>query len=891
MNIFLLCFQTLLEFSNSSTLFIILQTISLTALSTLLIKLFQKTDHAPTITTSTSVLIFFLIPIFAILTENMANIVRFAFPGTWIKVLLSCLAWIIACFKFHSFLLFIEKLIDKNSPIKKYHYPFFIVETILCILHTTDKIYRHIHQTPLNQYSLWLYQAIVIFWIVSIIPSIITIIKKLSSSTLPFLINKQLKTLLYYFLIPQLISIMIEFSPYFIDGKVFHITVFENLSLILMTASIYFCFNRIMQFRFLNISSQVQIKRIIPSSSTFKDALEHINIASNEQELTYITQQFFGDQIGINKTDTTLYIRTSQQPQDRKQQLIECFLSGSTPQNTECIEALCNNKILVSHELEFDEFYTDKSSIITLASFLRSIECDVLVPIISNKKIMGYITIQRKQNNVLYNDDQQNKMIVFAQFLAPAIHLMLQQNLYIGLHETKATKEALYEKTQEINQYKESIKQLLKDRVEHHIGIIFFKNKHFAFKNQEAQKLLGFNPNLETDHPTTATLINFAQQVDKYQTTQTMYITVTNGTKLILTGMPHAEVLSGTLLIVRKPEATDLIKMHIDALKDPSERDYLLYLETTKAGQVINKLLPSSYERFLQTKVILLQSVLQKSTLLIQCSNPDITPIIELIHHLGEQQGLFMLDVQQDTAAGVKLFGINPLMTQTSDQALLERFAQGTIVLHNVEHLDQLSQQKLVQFIKYGIFTPFKSEQRKLSDARIICSTNYEISSLVQEGKVIQELYDELKKRIAIIPSLITMSQEHLSSIIDEYMYNNLQEHGAKTVVALSHKEKETLIARRIVSLFELKQKVLTSMILKAQDKLTLTDQQESTNRFIDTTCPELQLAAQLGKHALKDVQLMKNLWKKLGSQTKIADLLGVNRSSVSRRCKDYHLL
>lgn len=891
MNIFLPYFQSILEFSNSSTLFIILQTISLTALSTLLINLFKKTDNIPTITTSLSTLIFFLIPTIAILAENVSNIARFAFPGSWIKVAFSCLAWTTGCFKFHSFLLFIEKLINKNAPVKPYHYIFFFIESVLCVMVSTDKIYRHIHNAGPGQFSLLLYQAIVMFWVLSILPSIITILKKLSGSEVPFLINKQLKTLLYYFLLPQLVSIFIEFTPLFFSGTPTHITAFENLSLILMTASIYFCFNRIMQFRFLNLSSQVQTKRHIPASSSFKEALEYINIASTNQELTYITQQFFVEQIDINKSEVTLYIRSSEQAQDRKQQLIECFLSNNSTENVECIDALCNGKILVSHELEFDEYYSNKTSIVTLASFLRSIECDVFLPIISNKKILGYITIQRQKTNVLYNDDQQNKMIVFAQFLAPAIHLMLQQNLYVQLQDTKITKEALHEKTQEINQYKESIKQLLKDRVEHHIGIIFFKNKHFAFKNQEAHKLLGLNPNLETDHPTTATLINFAQQVEKYQTTQTMYITVSNGTKLILTGMPHAEVLSGTLLIVRKPEATDLIKMHIDALKDPSERDYLLYLETTKAGQIINKLLPSAYEMFLQTKVILLQAVLQKSVLLIECNNTDINPIIDIIHSLGEQQGLCTIDLKEDHNGGVKLFGINPLMTQTTDQALLERYHQGTIVLQNIEHLDSLSQQKLVQFIKYGIFTPLKSEQRKLSDTRIICSTNYNMASLVQEGKIIPELYEELKKRCITIPSLVTMNHEYLSCIIDEYMYHNLQEHGPKTVVALSQKEKDVLITKRIASLFELKQKVLASMMLKAQDKLSLGDEQTTTNRFIDTASPELQLAAQLGKHALKDVQLMKHLWKKLGSQTKIADLLGVNRSSVSRRCKDYHLL
>ena len=53
---------------------------------------------------------------------------------------------------------------------------------------------------------------------------------------------------------------------------------------------------------------------------------------------------------------------------------------------------------------------------------------------------------------------------------------------------------------------------------------------------------------------------------------------------------------------------------------------------------------------------------------------------------------------------------------------------------------------------------------------------------------------------------------------------------------------------------------------------------------------PELTHASRLGKQALKDQKIMAMLWHKFKSQSKIASLLGVNRSSVNRRCKDYSL-
>ncbi len=53
---------------------------------------------------------------------------------------------------------------------------------------------------------------------------------------------------------------------------------------------------------------------------------------------------------------------------------------------------------------------------------------------------------------------------------------------------------------------------------------------------------------------------------------------------------------------------------------------------------------------------------------------------------------------------------------------------------------------------------------------------------------------------------------------------------------------------------------------------------------------PEIAQAVRLGKKALKDPQIMAMLWKKFKNQNKIATLLGVNRSSVNRRCQEYDL-
>ncbi len=877
-------FQLGINFLATPYFFIPIHVISLILLSQIVINILRQLFTTNNIKSDKTIFIFFLIPIIAAMLDSNGWIIRYFMPKTIVSRLALCIGWIFCCIKSHFFVLFLEKLTEKNFHLKFYHKIIFLIETIISSLFIINMVNLIQGKEPLFL-AINLYYSATVLWLIAIIK----ILQKLSNQKIPLILKKQLKFLFYYFLLPHFILILLEFFPMVLWGQ----KQIESVSAIValfMAIFMYLCFKNIIRFRFLNISKQVQIIRKFSTDIDFKEAIEQVNLASTAQELSYITQQFLNKQFDESKIFTNFYVRAIDQQHDITQQKIEYFLNDSSTNAQESIEVIQQQKILVRHELEFDEFYTDNPKAIELAQFMRSIETDIFIPIVHNKKIIAYVTVIQEEKNILLSQEQLNKIITFSQFLSPAIHLILQKDLYHILQDNKATQEALYEKNQEINQYKESIKQLLKDRIENHIGIIFYKNRHFAFKNAEAQKLLMINPNLDEKHPTTAILLNFVQQIEKYQTTQNMHITVSNGSKIIITGMPQAEANAGILLIIRKPEATDLIKMYIDALKDPSDRDYLLYLQTTHAGKQINKLIPCNDEPFLNIKIELLKSMLQKTILFIQGNEHDRNHISEMIHTLTNNSGLITINIAKDDTSGVKLFGINQLIAQNNDTALLEKYYQGTIVINNIEFLNTIAQQKLVQFIKYGIFTPYKSEQRKFSNARIICSSNYALATLISEQKMVPELASELKKHVLNIPSLITMNEEMVHNLIDQIMYHNLQEYGSNRTAALSFKEKENIIAQRISSFFELQQKIFSSMTLKTQNKLELT-KDLSQQKIIDSTCSELQLAAQLGKHALKDVQLMKKLWDKLGSQTKIAELLGVNRSSVNRRCKDYHLL
>ncbi len=92
----------------------------------------------------------------------------------------------------------------------------------------------------------------------------------------------------------------------------------------------------------------------------------------------------------------------------------------------------------------------------------------------------------------------------------------------------------------------------------------------------------------------------------------------------------------------------------------------------------------------------------------------------------------------------------------------------------------------------------------------------------------------------------------------------------------------------RPLSLREFREKVHQLLMLKSS-KNNLAEITEF-NPAYNLADPDMAQAVRLGKKALKDPQIMALLWSKLKNQNKIATLLGVNRSSVNRRCIEFNL-
>lgn len=724
----------------------------------------------------------------------------------------------------------------------------------------------------------------------------------IQSNQLPRILRKQVKLLLAFAILPFWVTDFMQIGPFIFSLNLSWINtgyLFLSLSNILITSAIFYCSRRMLGLRFLNWSSQVQSPVNINFMEQFKTILDQFSQITSLRELNHITQRFFKESFDIPFNRIRLQLRTSRDQFTRQEDddnqtalLVENFLSTHSDEVCTYIK---NHKILVYDELAFSNFYESTPESRACLTFLDSIQADIFLPVYEKDKMIAYITIDRYARlKEFYTNTEYDQMLIFTRYLGNIINLMQNKNLDILIKQEKELQEELYSKHQEISQYKESIRSFLRNTQHKDIGIIFYKNRRFTFGNKAARDLIKTNPNVQEGHPLSKALKQLAQQIESYKTAQTMYVKDTDGTKLVLSGVPSLEQ-NNIIISVYYPEVTDIIKKQIDILKDPSEWDYLLYLETTKPGKLINQLIPGSGETLLNFKIELLKTALSKKATLLDMPEQDLLQTAELLHHISLRETLHTLDLSQQKNSAqiaITLFGINALFNGGKESAkpLLERLDNiGTLFIKQIHLLDLESQQYLAEFIRYGFFRVFKSDTKISSNVRIICSTNQNLQLLVSQGKFSPELFAELKQTTLTMPSLMTLPEEELGMLADGFSEQAVANQTYKNLLTLSDKDKHRLAFQRPASLQEMKTKI--QQILVQKSKQNDIYQETQFDPAYSVSDPELLHAARLGKKALKDEKTMILLWNKFKNQNKIAAFLGVNRSSVNRRCRQFDLI
>ena len=712
------------------------------------------------------------------------------------------------------------------------------------------------------------------------------------NNKLPKIKKEQLKFLLFYIFIPQFLSDLLTVNPF-----AFSITYkiqnygFKSITTLLFTYAMHYCAQNLFKLRFLNIANQVGSTNDNTFTTDFKPVLEQVSSVSTADELRRIVKQFISNNYTIPEDTISLYIRENNDnnsPTDTTYDYVEQLLQKFVFHDQAVMKTLHDQKIIIQDEVAFSQEYNPTHSQSILLYICQKLEIVAFVPIFQYDRLVGYITVDENARDELFTQREQDELLMFAHYLSNVIYLLSHRDIRNVIAREKTLQADLYQRERELEQYKESMRSCFRSSQDKEIVVILYKSRRFNFRNKAAKDMIGIDPNTEKGHPLANTLKDIVNKVETQQQLKTVTTYNRHKRKIIISAVPELDA-NGIIITAHYPEVTETIHDQVNNLHNPNDWNYLLYLEATNVGQHLEQLLPGKSEQLLNIKISLLQAALSKQPVLLSGAREDTLEFISFLHKASDRDVFHTITLDTPEHNGhimQTIFGSATSGT-LSDPTMLEQLHEnGTLFLENVHFLSFQTQKHISQYLHYGYFQKENSEYKLVSDARIIGASTYPVETLLEQGMMLPSFHKEFPYIISL-PKLDMMSQSDFHVLVDALAGQIITNNAAYRLLAFTQQDYSYLQYHASDSLHELRQEI-TRLLRKKSEKHNLDQSHDAIHIPKE---PTLFRAAQLGKEALKDRELMIFLWNTFKSQSKIATLLNVNRSSVNRRCKQYNLL
>jgi hypothetical protein len=825
-----------------------------------------------------------------------------------IYLVLMRLAWVMTTIRFQALAHLVTGLTSRGFKANRLVY---ILGAPLTIIYAYFLFFGPMHSTlsqrgaymQTRNLESFLMPWITLYSIICILIPLFLSIRRMPRHNFPRLVKKQLFSLVGFYIIPyavlECVQNAIHFMlmgpiPNYIDNGI------SGLFAIISTLALYICTKRIFHLRFLNVK-----KNVSPSGyrlefvRQFRHVLDRLGQALHYLELNLVTRTFFSESFRLQERTTSLCVDPHALPESSNltEQSYDQLLANRKMQTFYESEhrklGLSKASILIRDEIEFDHFYNPIKSSQESINLLDELHADVLIPIIHKQRTIGIIVIDHNARpNKFFDGHERDEMILFAGYMAKIIGALEKNNIVELMRKEKDARDQLAIRCQEIEHYRESLLSFIGERDQRRIGIIIYRYKKFTFENKEARELIDIDPNLHKNDIIAIALNAVTQQVEQYQAPVQKLISQSNSEKLHIKGICSMDKKS-VILIIHRPEAIELVQKNMSRLRNPADWNHALYLETTHAGRMINATIPGSCQVMLTFKIDLFKASFGSGVILLDVPSQDTQTVLNLLQQISVGQELHNITItppDSETDQALAIFGGHPLIyAHNNKDPLLSTLRAGSILfIDQVHNLTASAQQHLLEFLEYGYFCPLRSDRKIMSDVKIICSTHADLKELVKQKKFNARLHQRLDESVVRLQSFPKLPIEAQHNIMNHIVEQLLTETAPNRLFSLDDVEMQKILDRHPTSLKEVQSLILKTIALKT-DNPDLLDQQR-INEQLGLNNPDILLAARLGKHALKDPKLMNTLWSTLRSQTKIAKLLGVNRSSVNRRCKEYSL-
>jgi len=373
------------------------------------------------------------------------------------------------------------------------------------------------------------------------------------------------------------------------------------------------------------------------------------------------------------------------------------------------------------------------------------------------------------------------------------------------------------------------------------------------------------------------------------------------GRKLIITGTPVFDS-EGKLLriVVSERDITEIDTLqreleHQETIKDQF-RSHMLEMQQIELES--RRVIARSPAMLKALRQALKVSAVDSSVLILGESGVGKGLLADLIHNNSPRAPRPLIKINcgaiPESLIESELFGYEKgafTGAQGSGKAGYFELADGgTLFLDEIAELPLGSQVKLLRFLEDGRITRLGGTKGRTVDVRILAATHRNLDEMVEQGRFRLDLYYRLKVIPIYVPA-VRERRECIPPLISHYMELFGQKNGIRK--RLTRAASDALLAypypgnvRELINICE------RLVVMSETELIDLQDLPfDIVGPAVDSPQADgIWAEGVTMQQAMESVerQMLARAFEQYGNQTRMADMLGINQSTVARKMKKY---
>lgn len=215
---------------------------------------------------------------------------------------------------------------------------------------------------------------------------------------------------------------------------------------------------------------------------------------------------------------------------------------------------------------------------------------------------------------------------------------------------------------------------------------------------------------------------------------------------------------------------------------------------------------------------------------------------------------------------------------------------KGTLFLDEIGDMPLSLQGKLLRVLQEKRFTPIGSNDSKTIDVRVVAATNKDLWQMVQDGTFRQDLYYRLNVINIDLPPL-RQRKEDIPLLVSKFISENNRDGGERVLGVTREVERMLMSYEFPGNVRELKNVIEFATIMCATDHIRPCDLPQQLIRAVGEEAHIPRFTPTEETHTLYEIEkraILEALHKNGGNQSRTAEELGISRSGLIVKLKEY---